>query len=437
MADWVTPVYDRTQEDVEFAAKMIAEWIAAEISGTPLAVYDLKGCLNLRDINRIEGNIAYLSKWLTDLYYNPTANSKQWANLGIPTNQDIQRILSNLQAIRDSYYVPDEAPAVPSQMATYSDINAIEKNLYLINELIEVMVGSFKKVGTFQANKTGVLPLSKERGGYLGADYYYTTEIGANQFRDMTDITWASLVMPNLTTIGDNAFNGCTNLALTELPESLTTIGVSAFYACENLRISEIPGGVTNLPEYVFAECRSIESMVIPSGVTAIGTCAFYGCSSLASVTFEGTPSLIESNAFANCMNLTEINVPWAHDEVAGAPWGATNAIINYSGDSIEINGTPMLNEATVEFTGSSTPVSGFSLTVGLQYYVIWNGKVYEDSAKDMDGEIYIGNYSLVISGLGEADYPFCILTYGGNGGFVFKETSGAETVTLSIIRAT
>lgn len=39
----------------------------------------------------------------------------------------------------------------------------------------------------------------------------------------------------------------------------------------------------------------------------------------------------IATDAFEGCTNLTAINVPWAEGAVANAPWGATNATINYN----------------------------------------------------------------------------------------------------------
>ena len=43
------------------------------------------------------------------------------------------------------------------------------------------------------------------------------------------------------------------------------------------------------------------------------------------------TPEEIAENAFNYCTNLTTLNVPWASGAVAGAPWGATKATINYN----------------------------------------------------------------------------------------------------------
>jgi hypothetical protein len=36
-------------------------------------------------------------------------------------------------------------------------------------------------------------------------------------------------------------------------------------------------------------------------------------------------------DADGNAREITTINVPWAQDAVANAPWGATNATINYN----------------------------------------------------------------------------------------------------------
>lgn len=161
MAEWITPVTDRTQEDVEFAITKIAEWIAGNITHNPLVVYDLKGCLNVSDINRIENNIEYLSKNLTKMGYTPSVVSKSWEMSGIPNERDIFRILANVRAIISAFYQQDSAPNVPSTILRYEDANDIEKNLELIKELLDCMVSSFRKSNTFKAGSRTFLPMRR------------------------------------------------------------------------------------------------------------------------------------------------------------------------------------------------------------------------------------------------------------------------------------
>ncbi len=158
---WIDPVYDRTQADVDFAIKTIAEWIAANTAGNPLVVYDLKGCLNVSDMNRIEGNIAYLSEQFNQLMYPPDTSVKTWGVDGLPTGDDIARIIANVRALIAAFYQQPQAPEVPEDMRNYSEINDIEKNLALIKELLDGMVASFRKSGTFTSGTTMFLPIRR------------------------------------------------------------------------------------------------------------------------------------------------------------------------------------------------------------------------------------------------------------------------------------
>lgn len=110
------------------------------------------------------------------------------------------------------------------------------------------------------------------------------------------------------TSISDSMFNGCSSITEISIPATVTSIDTNGFYLCGKLK-----------------------SIVIPENVTSIKSSAFRNCNSLASATFKGTPSLISSDVFKNDTNLTVINVPWSEGEVANAPWGATNATINYN----------------------------------------------------------------------------------------------------------
>ena len=81
----------------------------------------------------------------------------------------------------------------------------------------------------------------------------------------------------------------------------------------------------------VFEDCSKIKSITIPSGIKNLMEYTFGWCNTLSQVTFKGKPDVISANAFFNCSELTTINVPWSQGAVANAPWGATNATINYN----------------------------------------------------------------------------------------------------------
>ena len=161
MAIWADPVFDRTQEDVDFDVQKIAEWVAADITGNPLVVYDLKGCLNVYDLNRIENNVAFLAEQLTRYHYPPDTSTKSWTRVDIPNEKDISRILYNVRALINAFYQPSNAPDIPKNLVGYKEVNAVEKNLYLIRELLDSMVNSFRKSGTFNSGSTMFLPIRR------------------------------------------------------------------------------------------------------------------------------------------------------------------------------------------------------------------------------------------------------------------------------------
>ena len=144
----------------------------------------------------------------------------------------------------------------------------------------------------------------------------------------------------SVTSIGSNAFYGCTFLRNMTIPKSVTSIGYSAFSGCIGLTSMTIPNSVTSIGNAAFANCRGLESIsvesgntkydsrnncnaiietatntlicgckntIIPNSVTTIGYSAFYGCSGLTSVTIPNSVTSISDYAFYGCSGLTRI----------------------------------------------------------------------------------------------------------------------------------
>lgn len=126
-------------------------------------------------------------------------------------------------------------------------------------------------------------------------------EIGSNAFGGAV-IT--SLILPNsLTTIGQEAFSGCYQLAeitwpdnkgfteingfdnCTSLPDSIfeslpvtvTSIGYQAFSGCRFSSVS-LPGTIETIGERAFAYNYNLKTLTLHEGLQSIGVCAFYSC---------------------------------------------------------------------------------------------------------------------------------------------------------------
>ena len=115
------------------------------------------------------------------------------------------------------------------------------------------------------------------------------------------------------------------------IPKGAKKIGTRAFNQYTTLKTLSIPSSLTIINAYAFYDCTSLVLSEIPAQIKTIGEYSFRGCTSMVELVFKGTPETIATTAFTGCTNLTTINVPWAEGAVSGAPWGATNATINYN----------------------------------------------------------------------------------------------------------
>ena len=184
-----------------------------------------------------------------------------------------------------------------------------------------------------------------------------------------------SIRFTKLKRVGNSVMEGCSTLKTLDL-EACTTFGSTCFSMCSALEEVNLPllttadanvfrvnSGMENhltrielpelrsVPSYMVANRSALQTVIIPKAyalqlyafqnntgitqldlpsVTSVGQDAFSGCSSMQVINFGKKVTSMNSTALRGLPEGTVINVPWAEDEVANAPWGGTGVVINY-----------------------------------------------------------------------------------------------------------
>ena len=168
--------------------------------------------------------------------------------------------------------------------------------------------------------------------------------IGDRAFESCSELLEVS-IPSSVKRIGDRAFEDCSKLREISIPASVTSIGYLAFYECTGLtgvnvdqsnnnyssadgvlfnkgkttlicypakKIGkyEIPSSVTILGDGAFYGCVGLTEIIIPSSITSISVAMFEGCSELASITIPASITSIGDAAFYGCAKLTSVTIP-------------------------------------------------------------------------------------------------------------------------------
>lgn len=139
-------------------------------------------------------------------------------------------------------------------------------------------------------------------------DYYTVTGIAPEAFKNCTAET---ITIPySIRSIGNNAFEGCSNLKTITIPASVESLGTERlFYGCNALENVVFRCNVPEIGEYMFGRCYSMKSISISPRTTSIGHRAFYECTALEEIDIPDDVLSIDTEAFSYCSALTKASI--------------------------------------------------------------------------------------------------------------------------------
>lgn len=189
---------------------------------------------------------------------------------------------------------------------------------------------------------------SEEAEIFVSGDFEYS--LLENRTAEITGYTGETteLEVPSeldgysVTSIGNTAFWGCSNLTSITLPESITSIGDNPFVQCSDISFKVSPDHpyLTVIDDVLFSKpdkrlvCCPVgeEVYVVPEGIISIGNNAFTGCSNLTSITLPESMMSIGDSAFGACSSLTNITLPERITSIGRNPFeycGEINFIVS------------------------------------------------------------------------------------------------------------
>lgn len=158
------------------------------------------------------------------------------------------------------------------------------------------------------------------------------TSIGNYAFSGSSEL--AEIDMSNATSlkaIGESAFQHCYKLSHIEIPASVESIGASAFAACNGCESVVFADGscLKTLGELAFSSNTSLTSVILPASLETVGERTFYNCRALESCRFEA-PSQLSSlsvNMFAYCVKLKNVTLPDGLKEISNRAFEQCTAL--------------------------------------------------------------------------------------------------------------
>ena len=165
--------------------------------------------------------------------------------------------------------------------------------------------------------------------------------IGENAFNKCSNLVYVT-GFDGVETIGDSAFHGCAKLNSIALPASVKSVGAGAFSSCQALTsVTFVPGSnQVTMGDNLFMQCWNLTSVTLPQSVDRISEGMFQVCSALYSLVVPQGAAIIAGSAFASCSRLTQLTIPDSVTQIELAAFSNCSALkdIYYCGSEAQWN---------------------------------------------------------------------------------------------------
>lgn len=145
-------IFDRTEQDVREARDIRDSKL---LKGEPLTNDDIivleKGMFTFQTINRIERKQSEVALLMNGLgYVGFGIESKQWQLGDIFTSDDFDRIIKNLDILKNAFMIYSITPQTPLAKYHFENINDIEKILFDLETMVEDVKSNYRYCGEYE-----------------------------------------------------------------------------------------------------------------------------------------------------------------------------------------------------------------------------------------------------------------------------------------------
>ena len=152
-------IFTRTKDDVDNALRLRAEKVQTfeELTAEEIETLE-RGTLTINTLNRIENKQKELAELFeNDFYFVETTEHKTWGYSDFFTENDFNRILSNLNKLKKAYFVYKDTPRTPSSnYRHYQVINDVEKILYDLEKMVDDLKTHYRQCGAYECGEENI-----------------------------------------------------------------------------------------------------------------------------------------------------------------------------------------------------------------------------------------------------------------------------------------